>query len=232
MQYATRDQGKKRVFRARSGSSVSNAAVREAGLTYSRFIDGLNKAGVEIDRKVLSELAIAEPAALGHRRKGQRRRFPGGFDPLEIDPTKSPPLGGLFCVLGALDSRFFAWHKPRDPSGRARCPISRPRNRNLTQIAGPPTAGARKRPRRRARQEGLRLRPARHASARCARRAQDRQRGDQRPGRIGRRRLPSAQTDAEGAALEARLAAETLDVTLPVRTQAARILAVSIPSAR
>ena len=40
-----------------------NAAVREFGLTYSRFIDGLAKAGVEVDRKVLSELAIREPAA-------------------------------------------------------------------------------------------------------------------------------------------------------------------------
>jgi large subunit ribosomal protein L20 len=40
-----------------------NAAVRELGLTYSRFIDGLAKAGIEIDRKVLSELAIKEPEA-------------------------------------------------------------------------------------------------------------------------------------------------------------------------
>ena len=40
-----------------------NAAVREQGLTYSRFIDGLAKAGVEIDRKVLAELAISQPEA-------------------------------------------------------------------------------------------------------------------------------------------------------------------------
>ncbi len=39
-----------------------NAAVREFGLTYSRFIDGLAKSGIEVDRKVLSELAISEPA--------------------------------------------------------------------------------------------------------------------------------------------------------------------------
>jgi large subunit ribosomal protein L20 len=37
--------------------------VREHGLTYGRFIDGLNKAGVEVDRKVLSDLAIREPEA-------------------------------------------------------------------------------------------------------------------------------------------------------------------------
>jgi large subunit ribosomal protein L20 len=37
--------------------------VREFGLTYSRFIAGLGKAGVMVDRKVLSDLAIKEPAA-------------------------------------------------------------------------------------------------------------------------------------------------------------------------
>jgi large subunit ribosomal protein L20 len=63
MQYATRDRkAKKRVFRALWIQRL-NAAVREFGLTYSRFIDGLAKAGVEIDRKVLSELAIREPEA-------------------------------------------------------------------------------------------------------------------------------------------------------------------------
>ena len=63
MQYATRDRkAKKRVFRALWTQRL-NAAVRELGLTYSRFISGLSLAGVEIDRKVLSEMAIAEPAA-------------------------------------------------------------------------------------------------------------------------------------------------------------------------
>jgi large subunit ribosomal protein L20 len=40
-----------------------NAACRERGLRYSQFIDGLNKAGLELDRKTLSELAISDPAA-------------------------------------------------------------------------------------------------------------------------------------------------------------------------
>jgi large subunit ribosomal protein L20 len=63
MQYATRDRkAKKRVFRALWIQRL-NAAVRELGLTYSRFISGLSLAGIEVDRKVLSELAIAEPAA-------------------------------------------------------------------------------------------------------------------------------------------------------------------------
>jgi len=42
-----------------------NAAAREHSLSYSRFMDGLNKAGVEIDRKVLAQLALSDPAAFG-----------------------------------------------------------------------------------------------------------------------------------------------------------------------
>jgi len=63
MQYAYRDRkNKKRTFRALWVQRI-NAAARELGLTYSRLIDGLAKAGIEVDRKVLSELAITEPAA-------------------------------------------------------------------------------------------------------------------------------------------------------------------------
>ncbi|MBB4104654.1 50S ribosomal protein L20 [Allorhizobium borbori] len=62
-QYATRDRKvKKRNFRALWVQRI-NAAVREFGLTYGRFIDGLNKAGIEVDRKVLSDLAIHQPEA-------------------------------------------------------------------------------------------------------------------------------------------------------------------------
>jgi large subunit ribosomal protein L20 len=63
MQWATKDRRiKKRNFRALWIQRI-NAAVREHGLTYSGFIGGLAAAGVEVDRKVLSELAIHEPAA-------------------------------------------------------------------------------------------------------------------------------------------------------------------------
>jgi large subunit ribosomal protein L20 len=63
MQYAYRDRkNKKRTFRALWIQRL-NAAVREHGLTYSRFIDGLAKAGIEVDRKVMSDIAIHEPAA-------------------------------------------------------------------------------------------------------------------------------------------------------------------------
>jgi large subunit ribosomal protein L20 len=63
MQYAYRDRKtKKRTFRALWIQRI-NAAVRPFGLNYSKFIDGLAKAGIMVDRKVLSELAITEPAA-------------------------------------------------------------------------------------------------------------------------------------------------------------------------
>ena len=63
MQYAYRDRkNRKRTFRALWIQRL-NAAAREHGLTYSRLIDGLAKAGIEVDRKVLSDLAIREPEA-------------------------------------------------------------------------------------------------------------------------------------------------------------------------
>ena len=62
-QYAFRDRKrKKRTFRALWIQRI-NAAVREHGLTYGRFIDGLVKAEIAVDRKVLSDIAITEPAA-------------------------------------------------------------------------------------------------------------------------------------------------------------------------
>ena len=64
-QYAYRDRrAKKREFRALWIARI-NAAAREHGLSYSRLINGLIKAGVEIDRKVLAELAVHDPAAFG-----------------------------------------------------------------------------------------------------------------------------------------------------------------------
>ena len=63
LQYAYRDRkNRKRNFRALWVQRI-NAAVREHGLTYGRFIDGLNKAGIEIDRKVLADIAVHDKAA-------------------------------------------------------------------------------------------------------------------------------------------------------------------------
>lgn len=62
-QYAYRDRkAKKRTFRALWIQRI-NAGAREHGLTYSQFMNGIKRAGIELDRKVLSDLAIREPDA-------------------------------------------------------------------------------------------------------------------------------------------------------------------------
>ncbi|MTI10945.1 MULTISPECIES: 50S ribosomal protein L20 [Curvivirga] len=61
-QYAYRDRkAKKRAFRGLWIQRI-NAASRECGLTYSVFMNGLKKAGIELDRKVLADIAVHEPA--------------------------------------------------------------------------------------------------------------------------------------------------------------------------
>jgi large subunit ribosomal protein L20 len=64
-QYAYRDRRtRKRVFRSLWIARI-NAAARSHGVTYSRFIAGLKKAQIDMDRKVLAELAVNDPAAFG-----------------------------------------------------------------------------------------------------------------------------------------------------------------------
>ena len=61
LQYAYRDRrAKKRTFRALWIQRI-NAGTRAHGVTYSQFVNGMKKAGIELDRKVLSDLAIHEP---------------------------------------------------------------------------------------------------------------------------------------------------------------------------
>ena len=63
LQYAYRDRRtKKRNFRALWIQRI-NAGAREHGLTYSQFMNGIKRAGIELDRKVLSDLAVREPDA-------------------------------------------------------------------------------------------------------------------------------------------------------------------------
>ena len=63
LQYAFRDRrAKKREFRGLWIARI-NAAVREAGMTYSKFMAGLKKAAIEIDRKVLADLAVQDKPA-------------------------------------------------------------------------------------------------------------------------------------------------------------------------
>lgn len=62
-QYAYRDRrNKKRVFRALWITRI-NAAVREHDMTYSVFVNGLKKAAIELDRKVLADMAVMDKAA-------------------------------------------------------------------------------------------------------------------------------------------------------------------------
>ncbi len=70
-QYAYRDRKvRKRTFRALWIQRI-NAAARLHGLTYGRFIDGLNKAGIELDRKVLADIAVHEPATFQSSGRGR-----------------------------------------------------------------------------------------------------------------------------------------------------------------
>src|SRR5438874_8246516 len=63
LRYAYRDRRtKKRNFRGLWIQRI-NAGVREHGLTYSQFMHGMKRAGIELDRKVLSDIAIREPEA-------------------------------------------------------------------------------------------------------------------------------------------------------------------------
>ncbi len=62
-QYAYRDRrNKKRVFRSLWIARI-NAAVRDGGMTYSTFMNGLKKAAIEVDRKVLADLAVMDKPA-------------------------------------------------------------------------------------------------------------------------------------------------------------------------
>jgi len=63
MQYAYRDRkAKKREFRSLWIQRI-NAGVRSEGITYSKFINGLNKSGIKLDRKILAEIAYNDPEA-------------------------------------------------------------------------------------------------------------------------------------------------------------------------
>jgi len=63
LQYAYRDRRvRKRTFRSLWIQRI-NAGAREHGLTYSQFMNGIKRSGIEIDRKVLSDLAVREPDA-------------------------------------------------------------------------------------------------------------------------------------------------------------------------
>jgi large subunit ribosomal protein L20 len=61
--YAYRDRRDRKAQFRRLWIARINAAVRPHGLSYSRFVHGLQRAGVEVDRKILADLAVHDPAA-------------------------------------------------------------------------------------------------------------------------------------------------------------------------
>jgi large subunit ribosomal protein L20 len=63
--YAFRDRRARKGDMRRLWIQRINAGVREHGLSYSRFIDGLNKAGIEVDRRMLADLAVTDSQAFG-----------------------------------------------------------------------------------------------------------------------------------------------------------------------
>src|ERR687885_2070506 len=83
LQYAYRDRrNKKRDFRGLWIQRI-NAAVREHGMTYSRFMAGIKASGVEIDRKVMAAIAFDDPAAfaaLGGKAKAAQPAAPAGAE--------------------------------------------------------------------------------------------------------------------------------------------------------
>jgi large subunit ribosomal protein L20 len=76
-QYAYRDRRqRKRQFRALWIARI-NAAARECGMSYSRFINGLKAASIEIDRKVLADLAVHEKQAFADLAEKAKASLPG-----------------------------------------------------------------------------------------------------------------------------------------------------------
>ncbi len=87
-QYAFRDRRqKKRDFRKLWITRI-NAACRENEISYSRFIEGLNKAGVEVNRKMLSEIAIADPKAFAELVKTAKKGLEGKAETKKVEAKK------------------------------------------------------------------------------------------------------------------------------------------------
>ena len=94
-QYAFRDRKqKKRDFRKLWITRI-NAACRQNDISYSRFIEGLTKAGVEVNRKMLSEIAIADPKAFSELVKTAKDGKAGKI-------TKATEVAGNEVTVGAV----------------------------------------------------------------------------------------------------------------------------------
>ena len=86
-----------------------NAAARAEGMTYNRFISGLKAAGIEVDRKILADLAVTDPQlSLPWSRWPKRTHRPTTPPPLEVAPSKTAPLypaGRSSCSLARHAAR-------------------------------------------------------------------------------------------------------------------------------
>jgi large subunit ribosomal protein L20 len=93
-QYAFRDRKqKKRDFRKLWITRI-NAACRENEISYSRFIDGLSKAGVEVNRKMLSEIAINDPKAFTELVKVAKKGLEGKVSASKVESTTEVTIKG------------------------------------------------------------------------------------------------------------------------------------------
>ena len=103
MRYAYRDRRKKKAeFRALWITRI-NAAARVHGLSYSRLMAGLKKAGVEINRKVLADLAVRDADAFG--RLAEVAKNTSSREPVPRSAAVAPPWGRSRSAGGPIDAR-------------------------------------------------------------------------------------------------------------------------------
>ncbi len=91
LRYSYRDRKqRKRDFRKLWISRI-NAAARLNDLSYSRFINGLNLAGIEINRKMLADIAVNDPAGFSELAKAAKKGLKGDLTPSPVEVTKAAP---------------------------------------------------------------------------------------------------------------------------------------------
>ena len=150
-QYAFRDRRARKGEFRRLWIQRINAATRQHDMSYSRFIAGLNAAGIEVDRKILADLAVTDAAAFGAPRRGgqggaltERERVARVHQPR--DPTAAAPPGApQFAFRGRCVRRRGrrAGRRGASPPAGRRGPVRRPGRRAGRRCRPGPLAGAR-----------------------------------------------------------------------------------------
>lgn len=90
LQYSYRDRKARKGDFRKLWISRINAAAREHGMSYSRFINGLKNAGVEVDRKILADLAIHDPNAFKELVEVAAKNSDGGTTAKRAQATRAP----------------------------------------------------------------------------------------------------------------------------------------------